>query len=280
MKAISGRTMLLNAYYRISQGAAGLSLGGAGSRTDLAQLANYFTVGEAERGAKDWRSVATTVYCIALTYIPLASLGTPLLVASLLDPLFASLAAGLPLEVWMWAMGGVLSRQNMVPFGAKQEQIIVLTPLWDMMNHSLDGGKCVDSSVVCVGSPSDGNFMLQCNQPKDKVYEDNEEVVMHYGDRENWQLLLYSGFALPSEVPESIELDLAIFDLEGAEASQFEKIKLKIAQNKFSASLDQGTAWSVVGWKTGQEEEALYLLYRIYNFGMIKNKDGLANVIR
>ncbi|GMH60214.1 hypothetical protein TrRE_jg11985, partial [Triparma retinervis] len=233
-RAVTGRMILLDAYCRISQGIAGMSLGGkAGEGPDLTGLRAHFS-----------------------------------------EPL--------PLEVWVWAMGAVLSRQNMVPFQKTQSEVLVLTPLWDMMNHSLDKIGCAESSVVCIGDPAlDGKYVLQAACPKGKTYREGEEVVMHYGERHNWELLLYSGFAFPSNAPETVELNLPIFHLEGGEMSPFEKIKLKIAQNKYLATQDgEGPVFAAVGWKTGQELVALERLYAMYNFGGVADKNGLAKVIR
>ena len=74
-------------------------------------------------------------------------------------------------------MGAVLSRQNMVPFQKTQSEVLVLTPLWDMMNHSLDKIGCAESSVVCIGDPAlDGKYVLQAACPKGKTYREGEEV--------------------------------------------------------------------------------------------------------
>jgi hypothetical protein len=138
-------------------------------------------------------------------------------------------------------MGAVLSRQNMVPFHKTRSEILVLTPLWDMMNHSLDKSGCAESSVVCVGDPAlDGKYVLQAQCPTGKVYEEGEEVVMHYGNRQNWELLLYSGFAFPADAPETMELNLAIFHLEGGEMSPFEKIKVRAEEREVE---ERGRLW-------------------------------------
>jgi len=45
-------------------------------------------------------------------------------------------------DEFLWAMGVVLSRQNVVPIDGKNE--LALVPLWDLLNH-VDGKVCVQA---------------------------------------------------------------------------------------------------------------------------------------
>ena len=71
----------------------------------------------------------------------------------------ASFPAGLRLSDFMLSNAAVVSRQNMVPKADGGGNELVLTPLWDMMNHSADRAVCVESAVVDGG---DGEVVLRC----------------------------------------------------------------------------------------------------------------------
>ena len=98
--------------------------------------------------------------------------------------------SGFSLSEWLLSNAVVVSRQNMVPTcpaGGKPD--LVLTPLWDMMNHSADRGECVESDVNAQfrgSSFEEGKSVeLRCRGKEGKVWGEGEEVVMYYGDRDN-----------------------------------------------------------------------------------------------
>jgi hypothetical protein len=133
-------------------------------------------------------------------------------------------------DEYLWAMGAVLSRQNVLPIGGKS--VLALIPLWDMLNHS-------EGNVCCVTRIVDGCDMLlrivhqpisvtathatyfntrskitsffvpsknalDCTSLRD--YKAGEQVYMSYGSRPTSELLLFQGFVPSSNAEDSVDV--------------------------------------------------------------------------
>ena len=94
-------------------------------------------------------------------------------------------------DLFRWSMSVVMTRQNYIPYvdlmTNEVRQSHTLIPIWDMMNHEY--GK-----MTTLFDPE-----LDCLEYKAmRSFEEGSEVTMHYGNRSNEQLLIYSGFVSDS----------------------------------------------------------------------------------
>ena len=215
----------------------------------------------------------------------------------------------LDLETWLWASGAVLSRQNKVPFLGGE--VLVLTPLWDMMNHSPLKSACVQSSIVVpegpegredgegeergscaagAGTSEIGNYVLECSFPSggDSVeYSADQEVFMHYGEgRTTSELLLYSGFVPDGAegVRETASCRFGIASNNPGEdggtpsSSPFAKMKAMIAAKNYRGSVREGCIEVEVS--SVSKEESKQKLRSLFCFSKIQDKAGLEKAIR
>ncbi|GMI58180.1 hypothetical protein ScalyP_jg1043 [Parmales sp. scaly parma] len=105
------------------------------------------------------------------------------------------------LEVFKWAMGVVLTRQNNLVVNSSRQ--LVLCPLWDMLNHSdflhLEFHPQTDEidflpSKVC-STHQTTSFNLVCTTPATSTYTPDEEILMRYSPhRSNQEYFASNGF--------------------------------------------------------------------------------------
>ncbi len=89
------------------------------------------------------------------------------------------------LQNFKWALAMAMSRQNNVP-DARGADTLAFVPLFDLCNHEV-GAQATHYDK--------GAQQLVCAAMRD--YNEGEEFTMHYGPRPSFELVLYSGFALP-----------------------------------------------------------------------------------
>ncbi len=94
-------------------------------------------------------------------------------------------------DLFRWSMSVVMTRQNHIPYvdlmTSEVKESHTLIPMWDMMNH--EGGK-----MTTLFDPELDSLEYRAM----RAFEDGSEITMHYGDRSNEQLLIYSGFVSDS----------------------------------------------------------------------------------
>jgi len=105
-------------------------------------------------------------------------------------------------EAFSWAVGVVMTRQNMVPSRVHDNAVLpALVPAWDMMNHCSGPGSTSfdeDSRSVIFHSIRS----LRVGDP----------ITMFYGPRSNASLLMYSGFVHAGNAHDFVPLSLQISD--------------------------------------------------------------------
>jgi len=87
-------------------------------------------------------------------------------------------------EEYRWAVGIVMSRQNLIPVNGTPQ--ITLVPLWDMINH--------DEGVFTTYYHSEDE-LTQCTAMR--PFAAGEQIYMYYGPRPNSMFLQYQGFLFP-----------------------------------------------------------------------------------
>jgi len=87
-------------------------------------------------------------------------------------------------EEYRWAVGIVMSRQNLIPVNGTPQ--ITLVPLWDMINH--------DEGVFTTYYHG-AQEVTQCTAMR--PFAAGEQIYMYYGPRSNSMFLQYQGFIFP-----------------------------------------------------------------------------------
>eukprot|EP00003_Mantamonas_plastica_P011981 TRINITY_DN2196_c0_g1_i14.p2 TRINITY_DN2196_c0_g1~~TRINITY_DN2196_c0_g1_i14.p2 ORF type:complete len:322 (-),score=108.52 TRINITY_DN2196_c0_g1_i14:621-1586(-) len=100
-------------------------------------------------------------------------------------------------DLFRWAISVVITRQNAIPSKDGSSNELALIPLWDMCNHSF--GSFTTQFDLETQS-------LQCFAQSDFAIGD--QVYMHYGDRNNTELMIYSGFVVENNPFDAIQVDL------------------------------------------------------------------------
>jgi len=115
-------------------------------------------------------------------------------------------------DLFAWAIGVVMSRQNGIPTGHYSQ--CALIPFWDFANHTGNGkitsfyeGKGITASAL-------------------KNYKPGEQVFIYYGNRDNTNLLLYSGFSMKTNLN-----DTCLFSLQ-LEADEMRHDKVHILEER------------------------------------------------
>eukprot|EP01133_Synstelium_polycarpum_P002914 gene2914-3348_t len=104
-------------------------------------------------------------------------------------------------EMFIWALSTVMSRQNQIPYSVGvQGMQMALVPMWDLCNHLATG------KITTFYETDRQAFTCAAV----KTFKANDQVFIHYGDRTNGKLLLYSGFALKSNPYESYQCRLTL----------------------------------------------------------------------
>lgn len=102
-------------------------------------------------------------------------------------------------DLYRWAVGTVMTRQNQVPSKDGEGMSLGLIPLWDMCNHT-NGEMKTDFDKehdACV------NYALRDFAVGDQIY-------MCYGRRSSADLLLYSGFVYPANIYDGMAIQLGL----------------------------------------------------------------------
>ncbi|GAM27406.1 hypothetical protein SAMD00019534_105810, partial [Acytostelium subglobosum LB1] len=124
-------------------------------------------------------------------------------------------------EMYVWALSTLMSRQNQIPLTAPPKgghghyhgSQMSLVPFWDLCNHLVSGR-------ITTFYETD-RHALTCSAVK--PFKAGDQVYIHYGDRNNVQLLLYSGFCLKNNPYDNFKLKL---QLDPAEPMMHEKIHI------------------------------------------------------
>jgi len=124
------------------------------------------------------------------------------------------------IEVFDWAVGVTMTRQNRVPSKLlKNEMCLALVPAWDMMNHARG---------PATTSFNEESRCVEFRAMKDLVQ--GEAIEMFYGPRPNSELLMYSGFVF-----ETNEFDIVPVSLQISSLDPLKKIKNMLIVKAFSA---------------------------------------------
>lgn len=120
-------------------------------------------------------------------------------------PVFFRKFENFTLELFMWALCAVTTRQNNLTSSDGRAEVLSLVPVYDMCNHE-DGVYSTDFATAGV------NRELICSAFR--AFKKGEEFRIFYGTRPNAELLMYAGFVmkpgtnshdfvkLPQELPE------------------------------------------------------------------------------
>ena len=90
-------------------------------------------------------------------------------------------------DLFRWSMSVVMTRQNYIPYvdlmTNETKESHTLIPMWDMMNHE-------EGKMTTLFDPEIDGLEYRAM----RAFEEGSEVTMHYGNRSNEQLIIYSGF--------------------------------------------------------------------------------------
>eukprot|EP00026_Physarum_polycephalum_P007349 Phypoly_transcript_07408.p1 GENE.Phypoly_transcript_07408~~Phypoly_transcript_07408.p1 ORF type:complete len:325 (-),score=108.12 Phypoly_transcript_07408:8-982(-) len=110
---------------------------------------------------------------------------------------------------YLWAVSCVMTRQNRVPdspeFSEKNPGglLIALIPFWDFANHKGTG---------YLSTFFDGESQtIQCTSMSD--YKKNEQVYIYYGNRDNRDFFMFSGFVTPENKFDSVSVSMTPEDV-------------------------------------------------------------------
>jgi protein-histidine N-methyltransferase len=100
-----------------------------------------------------------------------------------------------------WAVSTVMTRQNLVPtkVNGLVEDLPALIPFWDMANHKDD--------VVTTGYNEE---LQQIESAALTDYKKGEQIFIHYGNRNNVDLMIHNGFVYPENKHDSLPIRLSL----------------------------------------------------------------------
>jgi hypothetical protein len=122
---------------------------------------------------------------------------------------------------FIWSLAIVMSRQNKIPTTEETFEL-ALIPVWDLCNHK----------IGTISTFFDfQNKNLQCFSIQ--KFSKGDQIFIHYGDRPNSQLLLYSGFLIKNNPNDILKIKIEI-DKEDALYQNKVQTLQKITKNNFS----------------------------------------------
>lgn len=111
--------------------------------------------------------------------------------------LFTLNKSNLTLREFKWAVGAVMTRQNNIKNMDGTGHDLALIPLWDMGNHC-------DGKITTFFENGSTEFYSQSN------FKKGDQIYFFYGPRNNFHLLLYSGFFYDKNVYDSVRVKVII----------------------------------------------------------------------
>ena len=176
-------------------------------------------------------------------------------------------------EMFKWSISIVMSRQNVVPTAAGGgagggATELALIPVWDLMNHAV-GMKMDDfgQSATAAGGTHIQQTQTYFNDENDCIEFRTPvglpcgwEITMFYGPRSNIELLTYSGFAVPCNPYDIVDISLQtlIFRNEqlpeesrynfGHVDTKYEKIKQMLFNNFIAGQGSNPSQGAKYGW--------------------------------
>lgn len=121
-----------------------------------------------------------------------------------------------------WAVCMVMSRQNKVPLPGFSGDINALVPVWDLLNHE----NLVHAGITTTAEIKNEQCVLLHHAPRE--FEENEELTMYYGDRDNFSFLKYSGFSVRNNPNEKITIHFPLFDSSSDELRKVRYVMLAL----------------------------------------------------